>query len=270
MAFAKKAIEGKGFGYIATEDILPNTLILEEIPYITSSEHFGKHALDEVLYVVDNVINNKYTISEKLYDKFMLLAPLNLKDVDYDQFVNGFVKRAKQYNSSLKTKILKKIKFPELILLCLKYQRNVFIFDDNKGALCEKASSFNHSCEPNCKFYYEGPDYTEQYIKEQSLQKNNRNYNKLITYVQLIHKISETRFLATVLNVYCSEYESTIIVMDTQSVAEIPFEWNDQNKQTFADYAEIKEGLGFQITGLGAIGTNDNDTFIELNYDGLF
>jgi hypothetical protein len=163
----KQAIINKGFGYIATNNISKGTIILEESPYVTSREHFGKYMFDEILSVIYCIVMTRDDDSEiSLYNKFKTLAPNTLGEVERDQFFENFLKQLKKSESSFKKKILKHIKLSELVLLCLKYKRNVFIFNNKMGAIFYKASVFNHSCEPNCVFYDENNKMTFETTKD--------------------------------------------------------------------------------------------------------
>jgi hypothetical protein len=145
-----KEIVGKGFGYIATEDIQEDTILFEEKPMILANERFGKYAYDEILYVICKVLED-----ENILMKFNILAPQKINDLHIDIHVEQFIKELKKYNTNLKKNILTKINFNQFMLLCYKYKRNVFAYKNKISAILEKGSLFNHSCKPNCIFYYE-------------------------------------------------------------------------------------------------------------------
>lgn len=82
-------------------------------------------------------------------------------------------------------------------------------------------------------------------------------------YFTILHKLNNKKFLANVHNNYCSKYEDTVIIIDTDSICEIPTIWevNDNFKEF-----DKKEGLGYSMTGYRE---NKNENLIDITYDEL-
>lgn len=87
-----------------------------------------------------------------------------------------------------------------------------------------------------------------------------------VIYFRTLYKINDTKYLATIENMYMSKYEDIIIVIDTRSITEIPTDW--PGNESFKLFNNINEGEGFFCTGTGAF-VSDMETY-EINYDGLF
>lgn len=154
----KKEVKGKGYGYIAENDVLENTILLKEKPFVTAIERKGKHVFDELLFVVEYVLDKPKKL--KLFNE---LAPKSLEEVVEDTFFINFKKQLAKYLNSKHT-LKKKYNFQELVLMCLRYKRNVFgtTYYKEKGVMLKEGSIFNHSCDPNCIYYYD--DSTDKMV----------------------------------------------------------------------------------------------------------
>jgi hypothetical protein len=96
-------------------------------------------------------------------------------------------------------------------------------------------------------------------VKEDSEEKNWGN----VIYFTLLLQLTPYRHLATIRNMYMSEYEDIILVIDSRAVTEIPVGW--EMNENLAEYREIRRGKGFGITG--ASGFHAGDGKMEFNYD---
>lgn len=85
-----------------------------------------------------------------------------------------------------------------------------------------------------------------------------------VIYCKLIKKLSETRFLAAITNMYFSEYEDIVVVIDVGAITEIPLTWTN-NYMSFEHLNDIEKETGFAITGSGALGTSGE--VYPLTYD---
>ena len=83
-------------------------------------------------------------------------------------------------------------------------------------------------------------------------------------YMTILYKLTDKRFLATVRNIYLSNYEDIVIVIDTDAIHEVPVGW-EENK-SYAEYENIIEGPGYIITGSRDIPDAEK---IDLTYDDL-
>ena len=72
-----------------------------------------------------------------------------------------------------------------------------------------------------------------------------------VIYVSVLHKITDTRFLACIYNCYLSKYEDIVFVMDIRSITEIPTDW--EGNESFELFNNIKSGKGYAVTGCGAL-----------------
>eukprot|EP01126_Amoeba_proteus_P014603 TRINITY_DN16454_c0_g1_i1.p1 TRINITY_DN16454_c0_g1~~TRINITY_DN16454_c0_g1_i1.p1 ORF type:complete len:133 (-),score=32.43 TRINITY_DN16454_c0_g1_i1:19-417(-) len=86
-----------------------------------------------------------------------------------------------------------------------------------------------------------------------------------VVYFTVLKRLTEFRFLASLTNMYCSEYEDIVLIIDSRAVTEVPVDW-DMNKN-LAQYRSITEGFGFSITGTSGF---LQDGSLELTYDDLF
>ena len=196
--FEKRQINNKGYGYIATNEIPKDKILFEEFPFIVSEEHNGVQFFDEIFQVILNLQTNK-----DLKETFYGLCPFEYINVHQNsQFTGSFIKQLSKCKSPLKKEILKKISFNELILLCLKYKRNVFIYmNEGQGALFKHGSIFNHSCSPNVDFSYT----SEGKIIFTSNRNISKNEELCISYVDLDQQKEHIQF--ELLQTYDFEYE---------------------------------------------------------------
>jgi hypothetical protein len=99
-------------------------------------------------------------------------------------------------------------------------------------------------------------DNVRAHIKQGNLVRMYLFYDKDCTrsviYCTILMKLTENRFLATIKNMYLSEYEDVVFVIDVRAITEIPVSWsrNDNLK-----HFERTSGQGFVFTGMGAVGT---------------
>lgn len=87
----------------------------------------------------------------------------------------------------------------------------------------------------------------------------------MVIYFRLLHQVSQTRFLATIVNMYQSIYEDIVIVIDIGAVTEIPM--GMKGNENLVQY-DITEGLRYMVTGNGALDPGAEN--YDLNYDSLF
>lgn len=82
-------------------------------------------------------------------------------------------------------------------------------------------------------------------------------------YVFILKQLTRFRYLACIRNMYLSDYEDTVFVIDARAITEIPVCWNMNDN--FVEYTSITAGPGFRITGLS--GFVPTDDLIDVTYD---
>lgn len=139
----------KGFGFIATEFIPKNTVILSEYPSFKIDGYKSSEIeIFELLYVI-------LTSSKKEYKKkFMKYLPKTI-----DNNLNFYVKKIKEEFNNLKLKNYQMYNYfvtnydiNEIVLFSLKYICNAFDFFEEGPIILLNGSIFNHSCNPNIIF----------------------------------------------------------------------------------------------------------------------
>jgi hypothetical protein len=70
-----------------------------------------------------------------------------------------------------------------------------------------------------------------------------------------------TKFLASLINMYMSEYEDIVTVLDVHAISEIPVSWQENINLQIPRYLDPPERVGYSMTGLGA--TKETDETIE-------
>lgn len=139
----------KGHGFIATNDIPKNTIILKEYPsFLINNYKQSYFEIFELIYTIlisDNVILKK---------KFMNYLPhkVNNNFTIYIKSIKTTFIDLEKNNKKLYQYLTSNYKIDEIILFCLKYICNAFNFFDKGPAILLTGSIFNHSCNPNIIF----------------------------------------------------------------------------------------------------------------------
>lgn len=145
----KTKIKGKGWGYLADQDLPKGTVIFREKPDFRIPE--GELVVCDMLQLVYQVLTCP---DKKKKRKYKSLVPDNLDHYKIDQaeilssleLLRGKVDRVYQY--------LNQVRKEKLFLYCAKYMCNAFEFNDLPVILFN-GTMLNHSCLPNIMF---GPD----------------------------------------------------------------------------------------------------------------
>ena len=82
-------------------------------------------------------------------------------------------------------------------------------------------------------------------------------------YFSILHKVSNKRFLANIVNRYGSKFEDVVIIIDTDCISEIPTIWEENEN---FERQEKEEGIGYTITGFR---NGQNEKLLEITYDDL-
>jgi hypothetical protein len=90
------------------------------------------------------------------------------------------------------------------------------------------------------------------------------NY-EIIPYVRILHKISESKLLVSIENLY-SDNEDYLFIINPMCILEIPIDM-DWFKNNDLDKFVKKEGDGFSSTGLGSLCKTNN--YLDLTFNGL-
>jgi len=97
-----------------------------------------------------------------------------------------------------------------------------------------------------------------------------------VIYCRILQRLNETQHLACIENLYCSEYEDIVLVINSGAVSEVPFTFPG-NENLEATGIDRNEGEGFGCTGAPAVvadkaegedGDGEHETY-ALNYDAL-
>ena len=143
----KSFIPGKGYGFIALENIPNNTIIIKETP--TTIIHDSIHSdIFQLLYLI---LTNKHLLT-----KFNKLQPKSLQDysVNKEQILSE-LKSLKVHNPEIYHYLIDNFSDKEILLYCAKYMCNAFQFDD-KPVILFTGTILNHSCLPNVIFGQKG------------------------------------------------------------------------------------------------------------------
>lgn len=146
--YLKKAkIDGYGFGYLATENIKKNTIVIREKPLFLL-EKSSVSDIFEMLNLIIRADNNKI-------DKYLELTPHILPSSILNESIQTELNIFKRKSDQLYNFITSKLEYDDILIWCHKYIRNAFLVKD-KVMILEKGTVFNHSCIPNVIFGMRG------------------------------------------------------------------------------------------------------------------
>jgi len=155
----------KGRGYIATENIPPQTLILAEKPFYCPNR---------------TGFITKYLYLEMIHDLhenpiFLQLAPESLTDHDRSIATCDGESLKKIVDSRHELKAIAHLKPEQLLLYYEKCVRNAFGFNIDRNyvlyspALLQQGTLFNHSCQSNVKYFQ--VDDKMHFVTKQEIKK---------------------------------------------------------------------------------------------------
>lgn len=141
----KTKIHGKGYGFIAKEQIKAGEIIIKEHPSITIENQEIYSEIFQLLYLI---LSN-----DQLKEKFKMLYPDTIENISIDQatIVNELKKKVAVKNNTMYEFFAKNYKMSEIMVLCAKYMCNAFEFKD-KPVILFTGTILNHSCLPNVIF----------------------------------------------------------------------------------------------------------------------
>ena len=143
----KQLLDGKGFGFIAIDDIPKNTVIINEQPSLIVKENVPKRLF--CYFLIYDLFNNK----SQLVEKFTSLAPSDLSAHDHVlKWIKDELSELKTYNNTVYSFIKKQFTQSDLALYIAKYTCNVFDFRDGSECILFTGTILNHSCLPNVTF----------------------------------------------------------------------------------------------------------------------
>lgn len=145
----KTKIHNKGYGFVATENIPKNTIILSEYPSFKIFKYkTNTFEIFELIYSILNSNNKEYI------NKFNKYLPTNI-DIRFELYINKIKKQFREMKN-VKPQLYKYLNEHcsenDIILYCLKYICNAFDFFDEGPVILLNGSIFNHSCNPNIIF----------------------------------------------------------------------------------------------------------------------
>ena len=151
LRIAKTYIPGKGMGFIATENISNDTIIIKEKPLTNIKDNIVYSDIFQLLY---EILKNK-----QLSIKFNKLQPKSLQDYSFNkgkkERILSELKSLETHNSEIYSFLIENFNQEEILLYCAKYICNAFQFD-NKPVILFNGTIFNHSCLPNVIFGQNG------------------------------------------------------------------------------------------------------------------
>lgn len=141
----KEKIDGKGYGYIATEDIPKGTIIIKEKPAFQIND---KNIVSDILQLLYEILKCSDKSKRK---RFKSLMPYELpnNNINSNELFN-ILKMLKITHPHIYS-FLTNIKKEKLLLYCAKYACNAFDFD-GKPVILFNGTVLNHSCLPNVIF----------------------------------------------------------------------------------------------------------------------
>jgi hypothetical protein len=152
-----KKISGKGNGFIATEDIEKDVIVIKEIPQFTIN---GNIIFSDVFQVLFNIFMSD---NDENINKFKALYPNNLEEFnEHKKFKKKVtlelskLKKFKQHEAkNIYLYFANRFNVDEVTLFVLKYVSNAFTWPTKNGdkpVILFTGSILNHSCIPNITF----------------------------------------------------------------------------------------------------------------------
>jgi hypothetical protein len=137
----KTFIPNKGYGFIASETIPSNTVIIKETPETIIE---ASHIHSDIFQLLHTILNNK-----QLSTKFIKLQPKTLQFYPINKArILTELKSLKAANSKIYHWLIDNFSTEEILLYCAKYMCNAFQFNDAPVILFI-GTILNHSCLPN-------------------------------------------------------------------------------------------------------------------------